>query len=87
MTGLLDLAIGLRWERTWCCDRYRTALDLGWEHHIFFDQNHRWKTDGLRSGTNGSSTALTNWQAYTGYDEASGNLGLGGFVFRLNLDF
>lgn len=87
MTGLLDLAIGLRWERTWCCDRYRTALDLGWEHHIFFDQNHRWKVDRYRGGGTGTTAEPVNWNAYTGYDEASGNLGLGGFVLRLNLDF
>lgn len=87
MTGLLDLAIGFRWERTWCCDQYRTSLDIGWEHHIFFDQNHRWKTNGLRNGVDGLSTGQTTWKTYIGYDEANGNLGLGGFVLKLNFDF
>lgn len=86
MTGMLDLALGLRWETTWCCDRYMTALDLGWEHHILFDQNHRWKTsdffDVLTQGTSDPEA----W-GYRQYDEATGNLGLGGFVLRLNFDF
>lgn len=43
---VLDVAIGLRWEETWCCDRYRTALDIGWEHHAWLDMNHRMKQLG-----------------------------------------
>ncbi len=37
MQGILDLGIGIRWEETWCCDRYMTSIDLGWEHHYWFD--------------------------------------------------
>jgi len=41
MLATPELGIGLRWEETWCCDRYRTSLDLVWEHHLIFDYNHR----------------------------------------------
>jgi len=41
MTPVLDLGIGVRWEETWCCDRYRTALDIGWEHHAWFEHANR----------------------------------------------
>jgi len=41
MQAILDLGIGVRWEKNWCCDRYTTALDLGWEHHIWFNHNER----------------------------------------------
>jgi len=35
LQSMIDLGIGLRWEDTWCCDRYRTALDIGWEHQYW----------------------------------------------------
>jgi len=89
MTGLLDLALGIRWESTWCCDRYRSAVDLGWEHHIFFDQNHRYKTVDFFNFTPLSTTAVvpSTINGYRQIDEATGNLGFGGFVLRLNFDF
>jgi len=41
MSTLIDLGIGLRWEENWCCDQYRTSLDLRWEHHTgrFYEKN------------------------------------------------
>lgn len=75
MTPIVDLGLGVRWEDTWCCDRYRTTLDLGWEHHIYFDQNHRVKT----SGPTGA--------ALLGAFQESGNIGFGGFVLRGRFDF
>ena len=78
MTPIIDLAIGFRWDETWCCDQYRTTLDLGWEHHIWFDQNHRNKN--LNNFTNGDVSGFGT------YSETTGDLGLGGFVLRLRLD-
>ena len=28
------------WEEYWCCEEYRSTVDIGWEHHIWFDHNH-----------------------------------------------
>ncbi|NGX27439.1 MAG: hypothetical protein K940chlam6_01375 [Chlamydiae bacterium] len=85
MNAILDLAIGLRWEESWCCDQYRSALDLGWEHHIWFDHNHRNKTSDFFVGSNGSTVPQEN--GFRMYDEATGNLGYGGLVIRLRFDF
>jgi len=41
MQSVLDAGIGLRWEDTWCCDRYRSSLDIGWEHQIWLEHNIR----------------------------------------------
>lgn len=87
MTPILDLAIGLRWEETWCCDRYRTALDLGWEHHIFFDQNHRLKTIAPFAVRDRNENDAVLAQYFSSYDEATGNLMFGGFVLRARFDF
>src|SRR5690606_30913363 len=43
VSSLLDVSIGLRWEKNWCCGSLLTTLDVGWEHHVWFDQNHRVK--------------------------------------------
>lgn len=40
MSPLLDLALGLRWEGSWCCNRYRLEVSTGWEHHIWFNHNY-----------------------------------------------
>ena len=86
MTAILDLGLGFRWETTWCCDRYRTAVDLGWEHHIYFDQNHRNKTIDAMSES-GSTTLFPDVFGYRTYAEATGNVGFGGFVLRVAFDF
>lgn len=80
MTPQIDVGIGIRWERTWCDCRFRSALDIGWEHHVLFDQNHRIKSmdaffsDGTIAG-------------FRSYVETSGNISLGGLVIRGRFDF
>lgn len=79
MQAVLDISLGLRWEKTWCCNRYRSALDIGWENHLWFDYNYRNKL--LGSFNNGSTSGVSSFQ------EVSSNLGLGGPVLRLHFDF
>ena len=79
MNTLIDLAIGLRWEETWCCDRYRSALDLGWEHHIWFDHGVRHKP--VERFTDG------NFQYFKNTVDVVSNLVYGGLVVRLRFDF
>jgi len=83
MHALLDVAIGLRWEEYWCCDQYRSNLDLGWEHHIWLDHNHRNKSNDYYTNSD-PSTAVSGFRQY---DEATGNLGMGGLVIRLRFDW
>lgn len=78
MQPILDLAIGLRWEETWCCNTYRTALDLGWEHHVWFDHGSRY----LVIDTSGGSSDV-----FKVYSEIASNLMMGGFVLKLRFDF
>ena len=84
MNAMLDLAIGLRWEENWCCDQYRSTFDIGWEHHIWFDHNHRNKTfDFLIPPSFTPSTT----EGFRTYAEATGNISYGGLVVRLRFDF
>ena len=36
---ITDLALGLRWSQAYCCDTVILTLQLGWEHHLFLNQN------------------------------------------------
>lgn len=36
---ILDLQLGLRWDRMFCNDRFHIGLQGGWEHHVYFSQN------------------------------------------------
>ena len=85
MTPMLDVALGLRWEDTWCCDQYRSAFDVAWEHHTLFDQNHRFKLVDFFASEGGST--IRQGSGFRTFDEATGNLDLGGLVIRLRVDF
>ena len=84
--AVLDLSIGIRWERNWSEDRYRSTIDLGWENHIFFDTNHRSKLAGYsHPGIYMAGQTLLEGNAT--YFEAAGNLELGGLIASFKLDF
>jgi hypothetical protein len=86
MQSIIDLAIGLRWEDTWCCDRYRTALDIGWEHHMWINHGAYSRTLGREGGAILSPTAPS--QVYpTSYVSNVTDLGFGGLVIRARFDF
>ncbi|NGX59141.1 MAG: hypothetical protein KR126chlam3_00288 [Chlamydiae bacterium] len=85
MSALIDLGIGLRWEKNWCCDRYRTSLDLGWEHHIWVDHGYRFKTFGTQLQDTTLSNEFAVFPENYAYDVS--NLIYGGLVVRLRFDF
>lgn len=39
-TGVLDLALGLKWTQPFSKDRYRVTIKAGYEYHLYIDQNH-----------------------------------------------
>jgi len=87
MNAILDLAIGLRWEEYWCCDQYRSTFDVGWEHHIWFDHDHRIKTSDFMQGQVITDFPTKIAKGFRTYDEVTSNLSYGGLVVRLRFDF
>jgi len=84
MSTLIDLGIGFRWEKTWCCDRYRSSFDIGWEHHIWFDHGYRFKTFGSQIQDTTLNIFVSMPENF-GYEMS--NLIYGGLVIRLKIDF
>ncbi len=85
MQGILDLGIGLRWEKHWCCNRYSTSIDLGWEHHYWFDFGlyHRAIAGVEQSDVN----SVIEFMTPLGTNNFVTHLGFGGLVVRARLDF
>jgi hypothetical protein len=86
MQTIIDLMLGFRWDETWACGRYRTALDLGWEQHIWLNfvnmvkQNSPITAPGLGGGGTFTSQVLS-------YVENQGDLIFGGLTVRARFDF
>ena len=79
MATFLDLALGLRWEEYWCCNRFSTALSVAWEQHVLFNAANRLITFG--SVTAGST------QTFSGFINNIGALLYGGLVVRFQFGF
>ncbi|MBS0603646.1 MAG: hypothetical protein JSS60_01270 [Verrucomicrobia bacterium] len=90
MQGILDLDIGLRWEQHWCKDRYSTALDVGWEHHYWFDFGLYHRSIGINEQTVFADPQFSAGEIQTfnqTYTNLTTNLGFGGLVVRARFDF
>ncbi|HSW71947.1 MAG TPA: Lpg1974 family pore-forming outer membrane protein [Chlamydiales bacterium] len=90
LQAVMDLTLGLRWEKTWCY-RVRTYLDFGWENHIWFDINNRYKLAGSSESFFSQSPRVVSVNPNTvkvqSYEEEQGNLMLGGAFVRFRIDF
>ena len=86
MQPIIDLMIGFRWDETWACERYRTALDFGWEQHIWINFTNQIMTLGNSlvalpfGGNTFESFPLKNM-------ENRGDLNFGGLTIRARFDF
>ncbi|HSX12187.1 MAG TPA: Lpg1974 family pore-forming outer membrane protein [Rhabdochlamydiaceae bacterium] len=86
MQAIFDLMVGFRWDETWACNRYRTALDIGWEQHFWlnFSNMIRQSNTFLVSGVFGAGTFQSGSQSFT---ENQGDLIFGGLTVRFRFDF
>ena len=78
MQPALDVGVGLRYEGTYCCNRYRLAVDLGWEHHQWFNAINRYNFFVFEQGGDAAPFFFSS---------RLNDLELGGLVVRVKLDF
>ncbi len=83
MQGVLDLGIGLRFWKNWCSDRFRSTLDIGWEHHMWINHSLRHRPLGSATSTFGSS----NFTYFTNATAVKSDLVFGGLTVRAKFDF
>jgi hypothetical protein len=85
MQGIMDLSLGLRWEEHWYDSRYSTTVDLGWEHHYWFDFGMYHRDNGSDQQTGFAATGTV--QNFQRSGNLNTNLGFGGLVLRARFDF
>jgi len=72
-TSTLQLALGLQWNRGFCCDRYRFGFNISWEQSIWFQLN---QMNHFQS------------EFYEGHlVQENGNLSMQGITFGARFDF
>jgi hypothetical protein len=81
---IIDLSLGLSWEKFWLCDRLCTAFELVWEQHFWFDAASRVKLNTAFLNDIGAGSLQFGFQ---GYEETQNHLIFGGAVLKARLDF
>ena len=85
--GAADLALGLQWQTMFCDCQYGFMIALGWEHHLFWDQNQMWRI--VRIGDTFKSSGAENFNN-TGenvFHERRGDLDTQGWTLTVKFDF
>jgi hypothetical protein len=88
MQSIFDLALGIRWEQSWCCDRYHSEIDLSWEHHIWPENTFRITTFGWSDRLDNNIVNGARVGALPiGFEGQVSTLVYGGPVLRVRFDF
>lgn len=82
MRAAFDLEIGIRYQQLFCCDQYGLMVQLGWEQHLFVNQNQLTRlatvpTTAPSTANSYSFTPVTN----------QGDLGTQGVTLTVEFDF
>jgi len=82
--AMLDLALGVQWAGMFCDCQYGFRIALGWEHHMFFDQNQMWRINRIGDGSN---TVLPNTSGENVYHQRRGDLDTQGWTLTVDFSF
>jgi hypothetical protein len=85
MQAIFDLMIGIRWDQSWACDRFRTALDIGWEQHFWLNFGNMVSSTGIFPVI--IDEGLLFRTATQNYVTSQTDLVFGGLTVRFRLDF
>lgn len=82
----LDLALGVKWSALFCDCKYGFSAQLGWENHLFLDQNQLWRV--TKSGAFNFSGSGTFEPKYTNtFVQNRGTLDTQGWTLTLRFEF
>ncbi|MBM3199218.1 MAG: hypothetical protein FJZ58_08235 [Chlamydiae bacterium] len=62
-TSMFNLALGIRWDKTLCNERYHIALQTGWEQ-LLFPSQYQWQAQDTPPYTN-TDLSMTGWTLAT----------------------
>ena len=86
--AILDLALGVQWATMFCDCQYGFTVRLGWEQHLFFDQNQLWRVTRIGDVSRGEAqAALPNNTGENVFQQRRGDLDTQGWTVTLKFDF
>lgn len=81
--GIADLELGVAYTTLFKDEKYQFTIALGWEHHLFFNQNQMWRVTRI-----GDTTAGTpNISGANIYEQGRGDLSTQGATLTFKLTF
>jgi len=83
--AMLDLGLGLQWSGMFCECQYGLTIALGWEQHMFFDQNQMWRIN--RIGDEVFQAGLPNNTGENVFIQRRGDLDTQGVTLRVDFAF
>ena len=91
MQPILDFELGFRYEKDFCCCRYRLGVDIGWEQQFWFNHTSRTRYNGVIGANMGLNELPVNFainEAYApNFDQDTQDVSLGGLKIAVNFEF
>jgi len=86
--AMLDLGLGLQWSTLFCGCQYGLTAQLGWEHHLFFNQNQMWRVNRIGDTFDGAvAEGEPNNTGENVFEQRRGDLDTQGWTLRLTFEF
>ncbi|NGX36932.1 MAG: hypothetical protein K1000chlam2_00078 [Chlamydiae bacterium] len=85
--GAADLALGVQWHGMFCQCQYGFTVMLGWEHHLFFDQNQLWRVVRIGDTFISTGTDSFNNTGENVFHERRGDLDFQGWTLTVKFEF
>ena len=85
--GATDLALGVQWHGMFCQCQYGFTAMLGWEHHLFFDQNQLWRVVRIGDTFITTPTTTVNNLGENVFHERRGDLDFQGWTLTIKFEF
>ncbi|NGX39185.1 MAG: hypothetical protein KR126chlam1_00507 [Chlamydiae bacterium] len=82
--AILDLAMGVQWSTMFCNCCYAFTMQLGWEHHLFFNQNQMWRVVRIGDENNKGNPNTTGENVF---HQRRGDLDTQGWTLTLRFEF
>jgi hypothetical protein len=88
--AILDMGLGVQWSTMFCSCKYGFTAMLGWEAHVFFDQNQMWRVQrvGATPGTLAATVPVAlNLTGNNVFEQRRGTLDTQGWTLQFRLDY
>ena len=82
--AILDLALGIQWSSMVCDCKYGFTGMIGWEHHLFFDQNQLWRVVRIGDTATGQ---IPNNTGENVFSQRRGDLDTQGWTLTFKFEF